>query len=83
MFNYLLTVGCPEFLLTHQTTKVFKTFVVSSLYQQNFRAPSMMKIHGHDTVLIFRVAYNGHNKIVGSLVVQPRHRYHRQRFVPR
>jgi hypothetical protein len=28
---------------------------------------SKMKIHGHDTVLIFRVAYNGHNKTVGSL----------------
>jgi len=41
MFNYLLTVGCPEFLLTHQTTKVLKTFVVSSLYQQNFRPPQV------------------------------------------
>ena len=29
----------PEFLLTHQTTKVFKTFVVYSLHQQRFRAP--------------------------------------------
>ena len=34
---------CPEFLLTHQTTKVFKTFVVSSLYQQNFRPPTILE----------------------------------------